>query len=526
MEIDLKDISPYSSLSPKVSPKKKSLKLSVSSDLEPYVTPPKISEGKQEAQEAEKQTPGQKKLEQEFIRAEEKILKMAQKDVNAQLEILKRLDENKYNIIILSYHHLQRLIDNIEKYKNIKFSNRNVIIGNLITAIQISDFNNFEWDDKNLSLYYKSNIDLLKIEFSKKELNDIFEGNLSKENDYTYIKHFLSNALTNSSRLFFFNETEKNKIVFSIYYLSKNLETGSFGRYFYNYFFSQKYKNITCTIPSYNIDELILQAKEIDRFVYEKRKEEKYQYYIFVRSLVENYDYNCNLYYLLLLSEAARGTNQFIEYDFQRKSEKFYVNDEFYNQFKQCMMSSKNFILIPFIIYFEKNGHQNILLVDKRNKRVEKFEPHGLELYDVIDIEKNLSRFFKDYDLDYTSYTCTQGIQTLEHYIPERYGGKCVSLSFGYLDFRLRQEVSDPVDAGIAYYNYAIEKQLLFFKELKERNDFIFNALNPELSLINKTFGTSLIFFGNILSFKRESCKKTGKHQRQPGGRYVKRRKT
>ena len=457
-----------------------------------------------------------KESKKEVESPKELELNLTELEMERQINILYNLREKKRNRLILSYDEMTSLFKNIEKYKR-------KVIPDHVRAIErfcsdIISLNKDVIQDVN-GLVYTEDIDLIKLEMNWNDICNNLKGILDPKEDPTYIYFFIENALTNSSRLFFVITTLSQTMVqFNLTQASIDLEPSPLGLFLYMTYIRNQYKDV-CIVKSLDLDKLLSQAMEmnnrIEEYYQKDNVPEDYQFYVYLYELVKKYDFNYNAYYNYLLdSMIYENVILGIYYDFtiKFKNDRFHVDDDTYKMIRDCVDGPSRFILIPFTIVFSESAHQNILLIDKKNKTLERFEPHGyFEMEDSTDLEIKIGTLFPEYK--FTSYSCMKGIQELETYLPNVFQGKCVTLSFGYLEYRLSH--TDLRDAATEYLNYSIKKQLLYYKELVERNNKIYNSLTSEIFEINKKLFTSFKCIGNVLSFEKTKSVKPTKRKKQ-----------
>jgi hypothetical protein len=177
----------------------------------------------------------------------------------------------------------------------------------------------------------------------------------------------------------------------------------------------------------------------------------------------------------------------------------------------ECLKGSKSYILIPLDIRREEWGnenHQNLLLIDVKRRLVERYEPHGsISMKKDEDINSEIWWFFLFFGLRYKSDLCNvSSIQDLEKQIPYELGGKCVSLTYGYLDHRLSSSDNGdgfpPEFAPIKYYNFANEKGVLHWYDINTLNTNIFSEVQKYIDIVNDYYDSKLLFKRNTLTFE------------------------
>ena len=95
--------------------------------------------------------------------------------------------------------------------------------------------------------------------------------------------------------------------------------------------------------------------------------------------------------------------------DYTKGTHSFKIFDGFSEVYKDCLNSSSRFILIPLTLKHQKDencknltdstDHSNMIIIDKKNKTVERYEPHGKiinkkEWFDSETLDNKLKRLF------------------------------------------------------------------------------------------------------------------------------------
>jgi hypothetical protein len=488
-------------------------------ELPPYISPsPSPPKSK---------SPPQPTIPKESIELPEEMnLEISNSEMKEQLEILEKDMAYKKNILVLNLDQALMIFKNFSILLKIKINDYDVHIqrlGDHLTTKQGP--NNLKFSSP--AFYFDKNIDQLKIKFDNSSLDHIFDMKLSPTY-LIYIQYFLKSAFTTSSKLFFTLSYKNNVNTFKLNECSSFAERSSFGRYFYNLFFKQTFGNIANFLLMIDFDDLISKIKSEDDWIKKNYDNPAYSNdkNIVKYEMIKKYSYNCNLYYLELIEKYIENyeLNEALTYNDDTKE--LHISNSFYIKLGQVMDNGFNYIIIPLVLLStskknEPEAHMNLLFVDKKQKKIEKYEPHGFKkLYG--DMDKHISDLFPGYDL--ISNVCIKGIQFLEWYIPENYTGRCVSFTYGYLFYRLKDILDGNVDPNYAteiaatkYLNYAYQQKLLFFKEINNTNNMIFSQLNEKLNEINKIFKTSFVFISNVLTYKNNSCQTSvKKRERSP----------
>lgn len=117
-----------------------------------------------------------------------------------------------------------------------------------------------------------------------------------------------------------------------------------------------------------------------------------------------------------------------------------------------CMEKSLQFIIIPLSFKYKSSSHQNILIYDKKYKRLTHFEPHGIFTDDDLTTKlyERIRNLFEQCNIEILEYITPEyicpniiisdnaldgiysetGIQSLETSMPK--GGYCVSWSYAF----------------------------------------------------------------------------------------------
>jgi hypothetical protein len=128
----------------------------------------------------------------------------------------------------------------------------------------------------------------------------------------------------------------------------------------------------------------------------------------------------------------------------------------FKTSMEACLNNKHRFIIIPLGISFSSGngGHFNIILIDKKTKTVERFEPYGVESLDESKIMKKLENIlkkfvFSDYKiLSGNKLFPKRGLQFIEEKAIEVGKGTALDLD------------SDPIGYCIAWSIYYVDMRL------------------------------------------------------------------
>ena len=136
----------------------------------------------------------------------------------------------------------------------------------------------------------------------------------------------------------------------------------------------------------------------------------------------------------------------------------------FLENFRKCLKNSSEYIVLPLGIRFSngEGGHFNIILVDKKQKTVERFEPYGVETLEdfkiMAEFDRILKNEFKKFGLSYLSANMLcpdEGIQLIEEKqvaqgiktavnLKSDPIGYCIAWSIYYVDMRLSNPGINP----------------------------------------------------------------------------------
>jgi len=131
---------------------------------------------------------------------------------------------------------------------------------------------------------------------------------------------------------------------------------------------------------------------------------------------------------------------------YNKKENKLYHSKRWYQNFiDQLNDTTVRFIIIYLGIKGDR-GHANMLIIDKVNKTIERFEPHGSKVYNSLDITIEYYFLYEgiiDKYIPPKSY-CTAGPQAFQCKSllemsdrDKRVGGYCLAWTLWYTDIRL-----------------------------------------------------------------------------------------
>ena len=129
----------------------------------------------------------------------------------------------------------------------------------------------------------------------------------------------------------------------------------------------------------------------------------------------------------------------------------FSYSDDIRNSLQTCCDNNKSFIAIPLLIDVKESekishGHANIIIIDVKNRIIERFEPHDprldfLKLYEPKLLDKKIESIFKHICGQEFIYNKIYGGIQLEHLTSStsesEVVGYCHTWIFMYLEYRL-----------------------------------------------------------------------------------------
>jgi hypothetical protein len=197
----------------------------------------------------------------------------------------------------------------------------------------------------------------------------------------------------------------------------------------------------------------------------------------------------------------------------------------------QCLKGNKRYIIFFFTLIFDEMAHANMIVIDTKDKIVERYEPHGAKVnfYEHKVVDKILSGYFKKFGLDYLGPEdfCKEGIQSIfEGETGETYNfeGFCQTWSFIYAYFKTifgekkdRKTFAEDLKGLVlkmAKRYYELLYQMEKFPEMQtEDYDFVIEFLyeyipelvkvgKEEIDKINQHLGTNLVLEGRTVHTK------------------------
>jgi hypothetical protein len=486
------------------------------------------------------------------LKIEEKIISKKEKeesDIKGKVEKYLHSEENQPIVLESEY---PKMIQSLRDFYDIKITPEQIeVFIYKMNQMIIKNNKDLYVKDNNVydskSLQFLSEIKVPQQEFANillsQGINASVKSNIIPENElfqtsFPIIQ--LCNLIIQSSKLFFSYVLEGEVIVLENY--SSNFETNNLGSIFYTQYFSDQYHKIMCSVASDSFQQVLDQSKKIndsietfysdfldyvEKLLKSKNPDlaktfwEKYQsfynsYYLLILLYISriNDTINRNGYIFELLKRAGDEISENVQMLFDDRRPKYQqliVNKTLNGKILECLKGNQSYILIPLDIRRDSWGndsHQNILLVDIKRKLVERYEPHGsISVKKDEDINSEIWWFFLSFGLRYKYDLCSvSSIQDIEKQFSYELGGKCVSLTYGYLDHRLSSKTQTnqglpPEFAPIRYYNLANEKGMIHWYDLNTLNSQIFTELQKYIDQINDYFDSNLLFKRNTLTF-------------------------
>lgn len=243
----------------------------------------------------------------------------------------------------------------------------------------------------------------------------------------------------------------KNKDVFI-----NDFEKGSLGSFFYLLYLRDrfKYDQNVCVIVS-DLDPLFSRAKEIEAGLIKLKPEEfkeKYKSYDYNDLYVRFHSKSTQDFRLYLLRYVVRVSTPYITGEqLSSGTVKVNISNTFKSLFDRCIKTNASKI-VTFVMMFSGNsGHANMLIIDKNERVVERFEPNGYSMTEnkkykqvITELDKVLTTFFSELGYNYIppqDFCPYYGIQLIENIFSHNVGF-CVTWSVIYSIERLESKVS------------------------------------------------------------------------------------
>lgn len=190
---------------------------------------------------------------------------------------------------------------------------------------------------------------------------------------------------------------------------------------------------------------------------------------------------------------------EFLNFEIVWVHNKLYLVENFVYNFRRCIdRNDKRYVIIPVGIEMRQGNHANYLLYDKKNKEVERFEPHGSSVplglqYNPSLLDDILEVRFKEIDNDIKyirpkDYLPKIGFQLLDIYERNKKkigdpGGFCALWTIWYVDMRLTyKEMSR--QTLVKKMIQTIKSQNISFKNLIR--NYAINILDIRDKILNK----------------------------------------
>lgn len=152
---------------------------------------------------------------------------------------------------------------------------------------------------------------------------------------------------------------------------------------------------------------------------------------------------------------------------------KIYIPDYFDVWVKDYLDSDKNIMVLNVALcnVYKKYGHNNCLIIDKKLKTVERFEPHGkpMKYYDDTPIENTIKQFVNEYFVEfyYLSpyiFIGNEGPQKKSNIILNLGEGRGLCANYTILYIYLRcKELLNPYESIDIMNTYFINDNILKF---------------------------------------------------------------
>jgi hypothetical protein len=216
--------------------------------------------------------------------------------------------------------------------------------------------------------------------------------------------------------------------------------------------------------------------------------------------------------------------NQRILFDTSGKEE---YKIPYVSRLQQCLKSGKRYIVFFVRLKIKDEYHANVIIMDTKEKKVERFEPQGLEhgFYDNDITDKIIKKYFDKLGYKYigTSHLCPYGVQDIvERYSMDEYqlSGFCKSWSFLYALLRLfhseevdRKDISKFMvqlvgDMAKDYFEERYKKKVspIDEKDYDYVIEFLYDYIpeiiedgKEDIEKMNATLGTGIVLEGRTI---------------------------
>jgi hypothetical protein len=417
-------------------------------------------------------------------------------EINEQyIKELQSFQSEKKNLLILSNQKIKDYIKNLAFYFKITPTNEQVI--NFELQLKTLLLNQWGFYPDSSGIRTKENIQTVNIYLDLIDLKNL-ASSIGIHTLRSYFFFGLLNAVVETTKTFFGLDYTDSQLIIRT---NESIEKSEFGMYMYMMYIVDKYKKSLCiaTPPFENLLQLTLsihnsftsKTKLSDQLAEIK----KYYQYSTLNLL------NPNLYVFILFTFSVMEAIKKSEITYDYDKDKFTVSNDLKVAFESC---NKRFIMIPLTLEFkdEETIHQNIILIDRNEMKAERFEPHGIDdktLKRDKQLNQHLTQWLKQNGITY-SQNSYMGVQYFESFLPDFLRGKCLTLSFDYLKYRIEDLLEQEI-APAKYFTYVKDRGLIHWKDICEKNDLIFDQLQVYLDILNQTFKTTLKFQGTTLVF-------------------------
>ena len=223
--------------------------------------------------------------------------------------------------------------------------------------------------------------------------------------------------------------------------LSDTFERTNYGSVLYLQSIHKLYPDIC--IPKIDMESLYNKAEQIYKDInLMTPKDIKTKYSFLFPENVLKYPKQINL--LQILNYLLQSTGGFLHVDMDRPIEKMDQIGNINLVLDEIRKCEKRFFLIILALHkSELGGHANLLFIDKQNKIVERFEPHGADdptIFDKTSLDSVLRDIFITLE-NYKEYIIPPpvsenmeciGVQMVEEFFPENLKGFCLTWSLLY----------------------------------------------------------------------------------------------
>ena len=174
---------------------------------------------------------------------------------------------------------------------------------------------------------------------------------------------------------------------------------------------------------------------------------------------------------------------------------------------KKCMRGKKRYFISTIGIFGKFGGHANALIIDNKNKTIERFEPHGAitNVYNMNEFDKNLRKFFskinknyryvspKDFEPEYSLQGLSaEGLEGFRKIGDP--GGFCLTWSLAYIDLRLSNPDIPPKKLLDSAINIIHNKGLRIVDYIRLYTKIIYRLREDILETVELTYDDLLAF--------------------------------